>query len=70
MLEWCASRLSPRLREDGIALVWDIGRKFRVTRIGAMAGQRKKRGRRARVDDDADDVDAGNVEDEEEGEDV
>ena len=69
LLEWCASRLSPRLREDGIALVWDIGRKFRVTRIGAMmAGQRKKRGRRARVDDDADDVDAGNVEDEEEGE--
>jgi hypothetical protein len=68
LLEWTASRLSARMREDGSELVWDIGRKFRVTRIGAMAGQKKKKGKRARVDDDAEDVDAGNVEDEEEGE--
>jgi hypothetical protein len=68
LLEWTASRLAPRMREDGSELVWDIGRKFRVTRIGAMAGQKRKKGKRARVDDDAEDVDAGNVEDEEEGE--
>jgi hypothetical protein len=68
LLEWTASRLSARMREDGSELVWDIGRKFRVTRIGAMAGQKKKKGKRARVDDDAEDVDAGNVEDEDEGE--
>jgi hypothetical protein len=63
LLEWTASRLPPALRADSSSLVWDIGRKFRVTRIGAMAGQRG-RGKRARVDDD----DGGNVEDEDDGE--
>jgi hypothetical protein len=49
-------------------LVWDIGRKFRVTRIGAMASQ-KRRGKRARVDaGDDEDVAGGKVEDEDEGE--
>jgi hypothetical protein len=68
LLEWTASRLPPRLREEGSALVWDIGRKFRVTRIGAVASQRR-RGKRARVDaDDDEDVAGGRVEDEDEGE--
>ena len=67
LLEWTASRLPPRLRADGCELVWDIGRKFRVTRIGAIAGEKRQGGKRARVDADDDDADGGNVEDEDEG---
>jgi hypothetical protein len=67
LLEWTASRLPPRLRAEGAALVWELGRKFRITRIGAMASQRR-RGKRARVEDgDEDDGAGGKVEDEDEG---
>ena len=67
LLEWTASRLPPRLRAEGSALIWELGRKFRITRIGAMASQRG-RGKRARVDDaDEDDGAGGKVEDEDGG---
>lgn len=68
LLEWTVSRLPASRRQDGSELVWDIGRKFRVTRLGALAGSTGQRGdgtrKRARGGFGGD----GEVEDESEGE--
>jgi len=54
LLEWAASRLPPSRRADGCALVWEIGRKFRITRLGAES-KRGRSDKRARADSDIED---------------
>ena len=67
LLEWAASRLPPSRRGDGSALVWEIGRKFRITRLGAVASQgqcgqgHRRSGKRARTDSDIEDEFEGDV---------
>jgi hypothetical protein len=42
-LEWTSARLPKSRREDAKGLIWDIGKKFRMTRLGAEGSGRSKK---------------------------
>lgn len=42
-LEWTSARLPESRREDAKALIWEIGKKFRITRLGAEGTGRNKK---------------------------
>jgi hypothetical protein len=42
-LEWTSARLPKSRREDAKGLIWEIGKKFRMTRLGAEGSGRSKK---------------------------
>jgi hypothetical protein len=42
-LEWTSARLPRSRREDAKSLIWEIGKKFRMTRLGAEGAGRSKK---------------------------
>jgi len=42
-LEWTCARLPKRRRDDAQGLIWEIGKKFRMTRLGAEGSGRSKK---------------------------
>jgi hypothetical protein len=42
-LEWTSVRLPKSRREDAKSLIWEIGKKFRMTRLGAEGARRSKK---------------------------
>ncbi|KAM0713817.1 hypothetical protein Q7P37_010779 [Cladosporium fusiforme] len=47
-LEWTAARMPGSVRDDSKKLIWEVGKKFRLTRIGSEDAKSKKK--RSRVD--------------------
>lgn len=56
-LEWTAARMPESVREDSKKLIWDVGKKFRLTRIGSEDARKKKT--KSRVDQEEDDGEVG-----------
>lgn len=52
-LEWTAARMPESMREDSKKLIWEVGKKFRLTRIGSEDAKSKKR--KSRLDQEEED---------------
>lgn len=53
-LEWTAARMPESVREDSKKLIWDVGKKFRLTRIGSEDAKSRKKKSRVDQEDDND----------------
>lgn len=59
-LEWATAKLPPVKRGTAAPLIWEIGKKFRMTRLGAAEGRRsRKKGKAESIEDDESELGPG-----------